>query len=124
MSQSDLQPVPLILSLDQIDPSHQSSVGPKAFNLSRMLVEGFPVPPGFCLTTHAFPEVLSKKDWESLSAGSKPESQLHSIRGRFIRVAIDPTLQSEIEKHLTKLGPGLVAVRSSATAEDLPYRSS
>ena len=89
-----------------------------------MAAEGFPVPPGFCLTTHAFPEVLSKQDWESLSAGSKPESQLHSIRDRFVRVAIDPTLQSEIEKHLTNLGPGLVAVRSSATAEDLPDRSS
>jgi phosphohistidine swiveling domain-containing protein len=124
MSQSEPRPLPLLLSFDEIAPMHLPWVGSKAYNLSRMMAEGFPVPSGFCLTTHAFPEVLSKEDWESLSAGGMYESPLHSIRDRFVRVAIDPSLISEIEKHLTHLGPGLVAVRSSATAEDLPDRSS
>ncbi|NLH18169.1 MAG: hypothetical protein GX455_16455, partial [Phycisphaerae bacterium] len=124
MSQSESRPVPLILSLDQIDSSHLPSVGSKAFNLSRMTVEDFPIPPGFCLTTQTYPEILSKEDWDSLSEDAKQESQLHSIRDRFSHILVDPALQSEIGKHLAGLGPGLVAVRSSATAEDLPDRSS
>ncbi len=121
--------MPLILSLDNIIPSYLPWVGPKAFNLSRMAAEDFPVPPGFCLTTHAFPEVVSNQDCELLSKIGEQDkdtirSTLDSIRNRYSCVSIGPALQFEIEKYLTALGPGLVAVRSSATAEDLPDRSS
>lgn len=129
MSQSKSRPVPLILSLNQLDSTHLPWVGPKAFNLSKMTADGFPVPPGFCLTTHTFPEIMSTQDCELLSKigeqdKDKIRSTLDSIRDRYSRISIDPALRAEIEKHLADLGPGRVAVRSSATAEDLPDRSS
>lgn len=127
MSQSESQKALLVLSLDQIVPSHRPCVGPKAFNLSQMMAQGFPVPPGFCLTTHAFPDILSEEDLESFSKGEghdKNPSQLLSFRDQFAQFSIDPALRSEIEKHLAALGQGPLAVRSSATAEDLPDRSS
>jgi rifampicin phosphotransferase len=126
MSRSEPRPSPLILSFDEIGPTHLPWVGPKAFNLSRMAAKGFPVPSGFCLTTHAFPEILSREDWESLSQAGKDKlsSQLQLIRDRYSRRSINLTLRSEIEKYRADLGLGFVAVRSSATAEDLPDRSS
>ena len=122
--------MPLILSLNEITPTHLPWMGPKASNLSRMLAAGFPVPPGFCLTTHVFPEVLSKGGLEWVSQLEKAKKTeditylLHSTRSGLARFWFNPALRYEIEKHLTNLGPGLVAVRSSATAEDLPDRSS
>jgi phosphoenolpyruvate synthase/pyruvate phosphate dikinase len=130
MSQSEPRPLPLILALDTIVPMHLPWVGPKAYNLSRMMAEGFPVPPGFCLTTHAFPEIASKDGWEWISkleqmnTADATQQLLYSVRGRLTHFWLDPALQFDIQKHLAGLGPELVAVRSSATAEDLPDRSS
>ncbi len=72
-----------------MDPS---LVGFKASNLARALKEGFPVPPGFCLTTFA--------------------SQLLREKGE------SPQFREELRKHLQSLPPGRLAVRSSATVED------
>jgi pyruvate,water dikinase len=83
---------PLVLSLEDPRCLDPSLVGFKASNLARALKEGFPVPPGFCLTT--FASQLLRENREL------------------------PQLKKEIEKHLQSLPPGQLAVRSSATVED------
>jgi rifampicin phosphotransferase len=47
---------PLILSLDRCREA--SLVGGKALGLARLLAAGFPVPPGFCITTAAYRQAL------------------------------------------------------------------
>jgi phosphohistidine swiveling domain-containing protein/uncharacterized membrane protein (DUF106 family) len=67
--------------------------GGKAVNLTRLINAGFPVPGGFVVTTHAF-------------RVARDPAQLQAIR-------------EEVAKAYEALGSCLVAVRSSATAEDL-----
>lgn len=77
-----------ILFLDQIEPSDLSLVGGKALGLATMLRAGLPVPPGFCITTSALGHLA------------------------------DPALRLEIEAAYQRMDGGVVAVRSSALAED------
>lgn len=44
---------PLVLGFDEIGEAHAPLVGGKAFHLAQLAKAGFPVPAGFCLTTHA-----------------------------------------------------------------------
>ncbi|MCC5843459.1 MAG: hypothetical protein JJU05_04330 [Verrucomicrobia bacterium] len=70
-------------------------VGGKAVNLAKMLNAGFPVPDGFVLTTSAYRHASARKE------GGLP-----------------PELVGEISAVYERMGSPVVAVRSSATAED------
>ncbi len=83
---------PLVLSLEDPRCLDPSLVGFKASNLARALRDGFPVPPGFCLTTFASQLLRESREL--------------------------PQLREEVKKHLQSLPPGRLAVRSSATVED------
>lgn len=107
-------------------------VGGKGANLGEMTSAGFPVPPGFCVTTtayHAFIAPFEKQLYAALE-GVEP-SDLNSIRaaGSAVRGLM---AQHELPKSVAKaivLGwrnagtEHAYAVRSSATAEDLPSAS-
>ncbi len=69
-------------------------VGGKAINLGRMTNAGFPVPEGFAISTEVYHLFNENK-------------------------TIPKEIQTEIIESYNALGDGLVAVRSSATAEDL-----
>ncbi len=111
--------------------------GGKGANLGELVAAGFNVPPGFVLTTAAYDyflessgikdtiyELLAKVDASS-EASLQDTSQ--RIRELFDTVEIPPDLKEEILASYKVLfkgkRPGLVAVRSSATAEDLPTAS-
>jgi rifampicin phosphotransferase len=81
-------------TLDERPPADVALLGGKARSLAFLTSAGFPVPPGFCLTTTAH----------------------RRLRGRSL--ADDCALVAAIAQEWGKLGPGPVAVRSSATAED------
>lgn len=83
-----------IIPLDQIGPAGADLVGGKAHSLGHMTRAGLPVPRGFCVTSAAHRRL-----------GGKPIA------------ATDP-LAAEIADAYERLGGGLVAVRSSAPAED------
>jgi phosphoenolpyruvate synthase/pyruvate phosphate dikinase len=83
----------LVVSLADVLADALPMVGGKAAQLGTMLAGGLPVPAGFCITTAAF------------------------CRG------MDAAVTAEIIAAYEELGSGLVAVRSSATAEDLPEAS-
>ena len=93
----------------EIDSGDLPLVGGKGLNLGKLATAGFSVPPGFCVTTVVYREAVE--------VGS-PTS-----REAVLAVTLPDQLQSEISDAYTQLAASRVAVRSSATAEDLPDAS-
>ena len=114
-------------------------VGGKGANLGQLTQFGLPVPPGFCITAQAYTEFvnfaklqksisdiidgLDVNDTEALNeAGDK-------VRKAIMNAPVKPIIEEEIRtvyrEFASKLNlqEPLVAVRSSATAEDLPDAS-
>jgi len=108
-------------------------VGGKGANLGEMTRAQIPVPPGFIVTADAYFDFLEEAKLtdkirnllEPLDPGDS--KQLQQIAAQVKQLILDATmpkkLASEIKEAYIKLGRGLVAVRSSATAEDLPTAS-
>ena len=87
-------------------------LGGKGANLAKLAVAGFPVPEGFVITTKAYRRHVAGL---ALDAGEPAELR------RLIETApIDAALVEQIRQAYERLAGGPVAVRSSATAEDLP----
>lgn len=105
------------LVLPLADPAADlDSVGGKGASLARLAAAGLPVPDGFHLTTHAyrrFVEGIEARIGEALR-GDDPAAV---IAAEFARRDVPPEIAAAIR---AALPPGPVAVRSSATAEDLP----
>jgi pyruvate,water dikinase len=83
-----------VLTFEEVRAGDIAAVGGKGLSLARLAAAGLPVPPGMCVTTAAYRRLR----------GQLPDS--------------DPLLAQEIDAAYQRLGGGLVAVRSSATAED------
>jgi len=108
-------------------------VGGKGANLGEMTNAQIPVPPGFIVTADAYYDFLQEsKITDEIRNLLKPldtnnSKQLQQIAAQVQKViltaAMPQELASAIEQAYVKLGRGLVAVRSSATAEDLPEAS-
>ncbi len=123
------------LNFQEINKTELQLVGGKGANLGELSsISGVQVPEGFCITTEAFKEVVeSSKEYESLleqfSVLSTNDSKRVSEAGAKIRKLIEhmpipKILDAEIGRHLARLGNDTAyAVRSSATAEDLPNAS-
>ncbi|MCI2421926.1 PEP-utilizing enzyme [Saccharopolyspora sp. K220] len=110
-----------LLDLGEIDASGGELVGGKAANLGELLAAGFRVPPGFCISTLAYDEVCRELTDELLDRlpGSAAE-----IRSRLAVAELPAGLVAAISSAYAELGRDVpVAVRSSATAEDLPHAS-
>lgn len=91
-----------VLRLDEITMAHLALVGGKAARLGDLVHAGFPVPPGFCLTSGAF-ETCCRWD---------------ASLGRLEIAEIPPEISAEVIECYQTLGQPAVAVRSSSTAED------
>src|SRR5690606_6059277 len=87
-------------------------LGGKGANLARLAAGGFPVPDGFVITTEAYRRHVSGLQLSSADPAD--------VRSRIESAPIDPALATQIRDAYRRLGDGPVAVRSSATAEDLP----
>jgi len=125
---------PLILPLNS-PRADLRLAGGKGASLARLIRAGFPVPGGFVITTCAYMDFISANDLdEKIQAylmetgkSSSPEgleSASKQIRSAFSAGKIPCGLADEITRAYQNLsGASLivkVAVRSSATAEDLP----
>src|SRR5688572_26495765 len=104
--------------------------GGKGANLARLTRAGFPVPRGFIISTDAYREFVSANRWlgtiqsmvENLSAEDtgaleKASAQIHTA---FVVGRIPAQTESAIRAAYKEFDDQAVAVRSSATAEDLP----
>ncbi|MFJ4227104.1 PEP/pyruvate-binding domain-containing protein [Paenarthrobacter nicotinovorans] len=108
-------------------------VGGKAANLGELASAGLPVPPGFCLTTEAYRRALSASGLDEVCEALKSTSTadlpgLNLLAGRARSLVLEAGLPSDVAAAVRSAYQGLgneapVAVRSSATAEDLPFAS-
>lgn len=124
-----------VLDLNQIDKTKRSIAGGKSANLGELCrIDGIQVPDGFCVTTAAYQEIIGDNpDVNALLDGLaslKADDRQNIIEiSAKIRKTIEETtvpdgLKNEVGQHLKKLGEkNAYAVRSSATAEDLPTAS-
>lgn len=118
-----------------IIPFHSSEAtlagaGGKGMNLARLTRAGFSVPSGFIISTDAYQQFVDTNRWlpailagvavlsaEDASALERASAQ---IRAGFSAGKMPKELETEIRTAYAKVGDKPVAVRSSATAEDLP----
>jgi pyruvate,water dikinase len=110
-----------------------AQVGGKGANLALLAAANFPVPGGFLLTTHAynaFVTTAALADWvmqEIQSTQTDDPDALEAtsarIRSRFRQTDLPAEMAVEIRHRYAEMGEPPVAVRSSATAEDLPDMS-
>ena len=98
-----------IKRFSEIDEDDLPHVGGKGLNLGKLTRAGFTVPPGFCVTTDAY-----RFSVENLS-----EQNASSVK----EVELAPELIEAVLKACEELQTDTVAVRSSATAEDLETAS-
>jgi len=108
-------------------------VGGKGANLGEMSHAQIPVPPGFVVSASAFFNFIKGSDLakkiKNLLANLDAEDNArlqetaNRIKELILNTPMPQETAEEIKKAYRKLGQGLVAVRSSATAEDLPEAS-
>lgn len=127
-----------ILWLTEIGRNDVATAGGKGANLGEMTQVGFPVPPAFVVSADAYGEFLRDtglhaKIGEMLKGVNVDDNKaIHEasdrIRALLHKSAMPKALEQEIANAYASLskptgGDAFVAVRSSATAEDLPEAS-
>lgn len=127
----------LVLPFSQIDKEDIPLVGGKGANLGEMAGAGFPIPAGFCVTAEAYRKLISENDLEpkirilladlNVENTKKLNEAARKIQNLILRADIPDDIITQVFSLYRHLKPGskspLVAVRSSATAEDLPDAS-
>ncbi|MEY8732354.1 phosphoenolpyruvate synthase [Peribacillus frigoritolerans] len=126
---------PYVLEFREIDKTKQMVVGGKGMNLGECSrIDGILVPEGFCVTTEAYKRVIGENDelhqlLDQLAVQKVDERKRISEISRKIRdliegIEIDKGIEEDIDRCLLTFGfEHAYAVRSSATAEDLPFAS-
>jgi rifampicin phosphotransferase len=124
-----------VLGFREIDQTQVAVVGGKGANLGELSrIEGIRVPAGYCVTTDAFQRIMadapSITDQLDRLSRLKPDDRESiralsaEIRRTLEGIAIPDDLAAAITRPLGRLGEhSAYAVRSSATAEDLPTAS-
>ena len=120
-----------IKQFGELGSSDIDQAGGKAANLGELARAGLPVPPGFVVVTAAYRDYVAEHQLnEKITALAAPSDDpagyddvSAQIRALFADEVSD-ALRAEIAEAYASLGDGMpVAVRSSATAEDLPEAS-
>jgi rifampicin phosphotransferase len=124
-----------VLGFHEVDQSQIAVVGGKGAHVGELSrIEGIPVPAGFCVTTDAFGRVMAEApsiddQLARLSRLSPDDREAIRTRSAEIRRTIEAIIIPDdvaraISGALSPLGDDVAyAVRSSATAEDLPTAS-
>jgi phosphohistidine swiveling domain-containing protein len=105
----------LVVDLHRLDADAVSEVGGKAANLGELIKAGFPVPSGFAVTTAAYAQV---------AGGLLDDRGPDQMREALLGAPVPAEVADAVQRSYRGLGSDVpVAVRSSATAEDLPWAS-
>lgn len=124
-----------VLGFQEIDKTKLTAVGGKGANLGELSrIDGIQVPEGFCVTTEAYRRTIGQtSELDALldqlaQLRVEDREKIGKISGKIRRVveglAIPQGINEDITRHLSGLGEkDAYAVRSSATAEDLPTAS-
>ncbi len=123
-----------VMHFNEVDRTNLPEVGGKGANLGELSKAGFPVPSGFCITTMAYRDFIATSHEMDrlldLLEKSKPDQpdEINKlgklIRDHLLTVPIPQAIKSSILDSWKIVGEEKAyAVRSSATAEDLPTAS-
>ncbi|MBD3557593.1 phosphoenolpyruvate synthase [Planktothrix sp. FACHB-1355] len=124
-----------VFGFQDIDQTKIMLVGGKGACLGELSrIEGILVPDGFCISTEAFKriigetssinEILARLSLLNVDDRDKISELSSEIRRLIEGIAIPEDINQEIARFLSRLGEkNAYAVRSSATAEDLPTAS-
>ncbi|MCL2140568.1 MAG: phosphoenolpyruvate synthase [Dehalococcoidia bacterium] len=122
-----------IVWFEEVGRQDIALVGGKGANLGEMTQAKIPVPPGFIVTADAYYDFIQTNNLASkitsalLDLDTNDSKKLQMASAQIKQDILDAPMPQEtakaIEEAYFKMGSGLVAVRSSATAEDLPEAS-
>jgi rifampicin phosphotransferase len=125
--------VDMVLDFAEIQGDLLAEVGGKAGNLGELARAGLPVPSGFCLTTAAYRqategaglgEIFDEMEHTAPTDVAALSALAERARTAVLAVPIPPAIADAVAAEYAGLGTDVpVAVRSSATAEDLPFAS-
>ncbi|MFE4541809.1 PEP/pyruvate-binding domain-containing protein [Arthrobacter sp. NPDC056727] len=122
----------LVLGLGDLSASMLPQVGGKAANLGELLAAGLPVPDGFCLTTDAYVQAVEPLGLAEVHSALQdtPADDLEALaalaataRSLITSAELPTAIAGEVLTAYRAMDGVPVAVRSSATAEDLPFAS-
>jgi pyruvate,water dikinase len=122
-----LRPAQHVLWFDDAAARAVDVAGGKGANLAVLTDAGIPVPPGFIITTGAYRACLREAGIEAALAAAldgvdaNDRASLERASAEAQRLILDapmPSCADDVRAAYERLGGGLVAVRSSATAED------
>jgi len=119
--------------LNLIDELTKPMTGGKASNLAVLSNAGFEVPTGFVVTTEAYTKFIVANELENLAKTHLSEidhddtaelrKATEAMREHINRATIPDEVSTVVSKTYQQMALGQVAIRSSATAEDLPDAS-
>ncbi|MCS7296176.1 MAG: phosphoenolpyruvate synthase [Chloroflexota bacterium] len=122
-----------ILWFTEIGKDDIAEAGGKGANLGELTRAGIPVPPGFVVTAATYrdfvrrnrlDEVIRRElDGLDVHDTQQLQARAEAVRKAFLSAPMPPDIAAAIAEAYRELGDGPVAVRSSATAEDLPEAS-
>ena len=121
-----------VRSFSELGAGDLALAGGKGANLGELVQAGLPVPPGFVLVTSAYRAFVTESGLGpelERALAQVDEGDPHSVEAAStaIRALFEPPVPKEIAQDIgaayDQLGGGAVAVRSSATTEDLPGAS-
>lgn len=121
-----------VINLTDVNNKSINEVGGKGANLGEMIRSGFPVPQGFCVTSFAYGAYMHENNFETVIEKVLPEIYERPAEANGLAIKLQSVLASgtlpngmeeEIKAAYTSMANVRVAVRSSATAEDLPEAS-
>ncbi len=129
---NNIDDAPLVLALND-SPVTLEQVGGKGASLARMAAAGLPIPPGFLVTTVAYRRFVAENGLQEqiLAAVSGSDvdqpATLEEASSKIGELFAAGVMPDEIAEAIRQAYAGCndqpVAVRSSATAEDLPEMS-
>lgn len=124
-----------VLDFQEIEKGQLSLVGGKGLNLGELSnIQGIQVPEGFCVTTVGYEKAIEKNEELQTLLQQLTKLKLEDraqigemskeIREVIMAVQIPSDVVEAVAHYLSRFGnEHAYAVRSSATAEDLPYAS-
>lgn len=122
-----------VATFEQFGKTDIAIVGGKIANLGELRRAEIPVPPGFGVTVEAFSHFLDYNNLrESLvrifadtdcTREVDADRLAEEARSLLTAASMPPQVAADIKQAYNDLGKGFVAIRSSATAEDLPDAS-
>lgn len=125
----------MVLGFQEIEKSQLYLVGGKGLNLGELSkVDGIQVPEGFCITTEGYQKAIGQNETyhallqQLTMLNADDRDQIGEISGKIRQTITEAEIPSDVVEavthYLSRFGEEhAYAVRSSATAEDLPHAS-